>query len=301
MDIGYDKPLYILPFDHRSGFLKILGLEGKLTAQQSAAIVDYKKIIYEGFVKALALGVPKQYAAILVDEQFGLAILTDARTRGYTTCLTTEKSGQDEFSLEYGKAFGAHIEKVKPTFVKALVRYNPGANPDVNARQRQHLTQLSEYCHANGYYFLFELLVPATTEQLDSVGGAIQQYDAVVRPALMTEAVAELQKAGIEPDIWKVEGLASGASYAQFVKQVRADGRAKVGTIVLGRNASESTVDSWLAEAATVEGITGFAVGRTIFAEPLEHYRDGQLTRDAVSTLIAQHYYHYYQIFNRKK
>ena len=124
--LGYDRPLYILPFDHRGTFLaKMLGAKGPPTAEQAAAIAAMKQVIYDGFRAALAGGVPREKAGILVDEQFGADVLRDATAQGYTTALTVEKSGQDEFDFEYGDDFAAHIEAFRPTFAKVLVRYNP--------------------------------------------------------------------------------------------------------------------------------------------------------------------------------
>jgi len=69
--------------------------------------------------------VPREAAGILVDEQFGAAILRDARGQGLITCCPAEKSGQDEFDFEYGAQYREHIAEFKPTSSKALVRYNP--------------------------------------------------------------------------------------------------------------------------------------------------------------------------------
>src|SRR5882724_11094171 len=101
--LGYDKPLYILPFDHRGSFqTKMFGWPGKLTPQQTAEIAESKRVIYDAFEAALQMGVPASKAGVLTDEQFGSAILLSARTRGYTTACPAEKSGQDEFDFEYG-------------------------------------------------------------------------------------------------------------------------------------------------------------------------------------------------------
>src|SRR6266446_8851759 len=105
--IGFNEPLYILPFDHRGSFqTKMFGWTGTLTADQTAQIAAAKQVIYDGFKAALAAGVPKEKAGILVDEQFGTAILRDAAAKGYTTACPAEKSGQDEFDFEYGEDFG---------------------------------------------------------------------------------------------------------------------------------------------------------------------------------------------------
>ena len=86
MTIGYDKPLYVLPFDHRATFSKTMfGWEGPLRVEQTAQIAAIKDVIYDAFKAAVAGGVPKDRAGILVDEQFGAKILHDAAKQGSTT------------------------------------------------------------------------------------------------------------------------------------------------------------------------------------------------------------------------
>src|SRR5271166_2139076 len=110
MTVGYDKPLYILPFDHRGSFqVKMFGWKGTLTPEQTAEVAATKQVIYDGFKAAIAAGVPKEKAGILVDEQFGAAILRDAAKNGYSTSCPAEKSGQEEFDFEYGEDFAQHI------------------------------------------------------------------------------------------------------------------------------------------------------------------------------------------------
>jgi myo-inositol catabolism protein IolC len=209
MTRGFNKPLYLLPFDHRGSFeTKMFGWEGALTPEQTSKIATAKQVIYDGFKAALAGGVPQGKAGILVDEQFGAAILRDAKARGYTTACPAEKSGQEEFEFEYGDDFAAHIESMHPTFCKVLVRYNPESDPALNRRQSGKLKRLSDYLHGNSTsLFMFELLVPPEKSQLDQVKGDKKSYDLELRPRLMAHAIEELQDAQVEPDLWKVEGL----------------------------------------------------------------------------------------------
>src|ERR1700741_30258 len=156
--VGFDQPLYILPFDHRGSFQeKMFGWKGTLKLEQTAEIAAAKQVIYDGFKAALAGGVPRQKAGILVDEQFGSAILRDAAQQGYITACPAEKSGQDEFDFEYGADFGKHIEEFRPTFCKVLVRYNPEGDKTLNQRQAGRLKQLADYLHKSGRLFMFEL------------------------------------------------------------------------------------------------------------------------------------------------
>src|SRR6516164_3022094 len=167
MKVGYDKPLYVLPFDHRATFSKqMFGFSGTLTTEQTAEVAAVKQIIYDAFQKGIADGVRKENSGILVDEQFGAAILTDARKQGYITACPAEKSGQNEFDFEYGQDFAKHIEKFDPTFCKVLVRYNPEGDQALNQRQAARLRRLSDYLSQTPTLFLFELLVPAEPEQL---------------------------------------------------------------------------------------------------------------------------------------
>src|SRR6516162_4979165 len=195
--IGFDRPLYGLPFDHRGSFqTKMFGWHGVLNVAQTAEIAAAKQVIYEGFKAALAGGVPKQKAGILVDEQFGAAILRDAAQHGYLTACPAEKSGQDEFDFEYGEDFARHIEAFNPTFCKVLVRYNPEGEKALNQRQAARLKRLSDYLHGKGRSrFMFELLVPAEPAQLAKLKGDKKAYDLELRPGLMVGAIHELQDA----------------------------------------------------------------------------------------------------------
>ncbi|MEO5814953.1 MAG: DUF2090 domain-containing protein [Gemmatimonadaceae bacterium] len=295
---GYRTPLYILPFDHRASFQRgMFGWNGTLGAEQTARIVAAKRVIYDGFVAAVAGGVPKEHAGILVDEQFGAAILRDGSYSGYITSASVEKSGQEEFDFEFGDAYAPHIEAFAPTFAKVLVRYNPDGDAAMNQRQAARLRRLSEYLETSPSKYMFELLVPSTPTQLQALGGDTQAYDRTLRPSFMVRAIRELQDAGVEPDVWKIEGLDRWEDDARIVETVRRDGRRDVGIIVLGRGESEAHVRTWLATAAAVPGFIGFAVGRTTFWEPLVSMRDEKISREAAVAEIARRYRQWVDVF----
>ena len=303
MQPGYTKPLYILPFDHRGSFVtNLFGWRGALSSQQTAQIAAAKQVIYDGFNAAVAADVPKEKAGILVDEQFGAAILRDAKQRGFATAAPAEKSGQDEFDFEYGADYAKHIEAFDPTFCKVLVRYNPAGDRALNLRQAARLKALSDTLRARGRSrFMFELLVPAERAQLDRFGGDKAAYDLELRPRLMLQAIAELQDSGVEPDVWKIEGLDRHDDCAAIVSTARRGGRADVGCIVLGRGENERKVREWLQIAAGVEGFIGFAVGRTDFWQPLVDWRAGTRTREQAVAEIARHYAEFANIFEKAR
>ena len=298
--LGFDKPLYVLPFDHRGSFQKkMFGWDGALSPQQTAEIAAAKRVIYDAFTAAVHAGVPKEKAGILVDEQFGAAILRDASAAGYSTSCPAEKSGQDEFDFEYGEDFGKHIEAFHPTFCKVLVRYNPEADPDLNRRQSLRLRRLSEYLHSNKSRsrFMFELLVPAEKAQLEQFRGDKKAYDLELRPRLMAQTIQQLQDAGVEPDVWKIEGLERREDCEKIVATARRGGRNQVGCIILGRGEDDRKVREWLTTASAVPGFIGFAVGRTSFWDPLVDWRGQKITREAAVAEIARRYQEFVEIF----
>jgi myo-inositol catabolism protein IolC len=302
MPRGFDHPLYVQPFDHRGSFqTKMFGWQSPLSDVQTAEIAGAKRVIYDGFLAALAGGVPKEKAAILVDEHFGAAILRDATSKNIVTACPAEKSGQEEFDFEYGEDFARHIEAFDPTFCKVLVRYNPEGDRALNKRQAARLKRVSDFLAARGRSrFMFELLVPAEKIQLDRLSGDKKAYDRELRPRLMIKAIGELQDSGVDPDVWKVEGLDRREDCERLVAAARADGRHNVGCIVLGRGEDDRKVREWLGVAASVPGFIGFAIGRTVFWDPLVAWRSKQATRDQTVAEIAKRYREFVDLFKRK-
>jgi myo-inositol catabolism protein IolC len=296
------KDLLILAFDHRASFSeKLFGIKGRPpTADERKQISEAKQIIFEGFKAATKKKVPKDIAGLLVDEEFGSAILKEAKKEGFNFAMPAEKSGQDEFDFDYGDQYAKHIEEYDPTYLKVLVRYNPESDATLNKRQLQRLKVLSDYLTKTKRPFLFELIVPATPAQLQKLGGSKEKYDLELRPKLMCEAIKQIQDGGVEVSIWKLEGVEDPNNAKAIVKQAQAGGR-KAGVITLGRGESKDKVKEWLAVGAKIPGIIGFAVGRTIFWDPLVEYRAGKADKKASVEKIAQNYIEFVELWQNER
>jgi myo-inositol catabolism protein IolC len=298
MITGYTRPLYLLPFDHRASYISgLFGWKEPLNVEQMVTVANSKHVIYAGFQQAIANHVPKDRVGILVDEEFGSAILRDAASKGYITVASVEKSGQEEFEFAYGQDFAQHLEAFDPTFAKVLVRYNPEGDAALNQRQASRLIRLSDYLHQAQRLFMFELLVPASPMQLEQVKGDKNAYDLQLRPRLMLQAIQALQDAGVEPDVWKVEGLDRREDGVKLVEVARRGGRNTVGLIVLGRGAERDRVVHWLRTAARVAGFIGFAVGRTTFWQPLLDVEAKRFSKEEAATRIAHNFEAWIRLF----
>jgi myo-inositol catabolism protein IolC len=300
MALGYDGKLYILAFDHRGSFQKkMFGIEGDPTPEQTETIADAKRLIFEGMLEAVSRGAQASATGVLVDEQFGSDIPERSRERGLKLAMPVEKSGQNEFDFDYGEDFGAHIESFDPDFSKVLVRYNSDdPDTDMNLRQLRRLKELADWLHAHQRQFLFELLVPATDDQLAQVDGDTDRYDSELRPELMRRAIEDVQKFGIEVDIWKIEGVDARDDAVMLAGQARSgDGREGVTCVLLGRGASTEKVEQWLEAAATVDGFIGFAIGRSIWWDALKGFLAEDLERSAAAAQIAENYLHFVRVY----
>jgi len=181
------------------------------------------------------------------------------------------------------------------------VRYNPEGDAELNGRQTARLAPLSEYCRTADQRFMFELLVPATPAQLDRAEGNTEIFDRRLRPGLMLQTIRALQDAGVDPDIWKIEGLDRREDCERVVEMARRDGRGHVSCIVLGRGADEHKLVRWRETAASVPGFIGFAVGRTTFWDAVADYEARRVTRQEAVRRVAHRYREWASIVERTR
>lgn len=295
-DHGYrpspEDPLLILAMDHRASFGRSLfGVQDdQPDAGQLAAMESAKQLIYAGLERVRAQ-LPGGHAGVLVDERYGQPVVdAAAHADGVVLAMPVERSGRDWFELEWGQDWIEHVTSSRPDFAKVLVRDNPAFAPDRREQQLGTLRQVSQALAAVGVPLLYELLVPATGDQLATAGGSTDSYDRDLRPGLVVQVIADNQAAGVEPAIWKVEGLETAQAARAVVTQARAGGRGHVCAIVLGRDAPAERLDHWLEVAAPIDGWVGFAIGRSIWEEPITDHNHGKTDDDTTVAQIAERY-----------
>lgn len=298
-----NSDLLILAMDHRDSLLRDLyGIDGDPTGEQITRVSAHKSLIFDGLLQAIEGGVDASRVGVLVDERYGAAVAVRAKEAVIDLAMPIERSGEPLFLLEYG-TFGdgewlRHVEEFAPAQVKVLVRDNPHGSFN-RMLQFDRLVTVSNALRASGRTFLFELLVPATPAQLESVGADALRYDTELRAKLTVQVIEEMQSEGIEPDIWKVEGLETEEDAHAIVSAAQRDGRSKVNCIVLGRGASQERVDHWLEVASAVDGFRGFAIGRSIWEKPLADLLAGTTSEAELVQRVAEAYTHFVRSWDR--
>jgi len=291
-----DSPLFMLAFDHRKSIRPLFGIEGEPGAEDRARISAAKELVYEGLLSAAPRLPHGARPGLLVDEEFGTPVLERAQSEDVIAAVAVEKSGQKEFRFEYDGDFALHLEHLRPELAKALVRYNAGGDRDLNNRQLARLRTLSCYLAESETELLFELLVPPTEEQLAEFNGDSSRYDADLRPALVRTAIEQIQDAGIEVAIWKIEGIEEAKDCESIAATCRRGGRS-ADCLILGRGADEAKVEHWLTTAAPTPGFGGFAVGRTIWWDAIAAHLAGEIDRLTTVETIAARYLHFVDVY----
>lgn len=271
--------MFILPFDHRSGLThELFQVAYPPNAAIAKKIVALKSIIFQGFLQAYDAVKDEGDCGILVDEEFGEAILVKAKKLGITHIVSTEKSGGATFQFIHGRGFGRALIKRDPTFAKALVNYNVG-DTDLNEEKMERLQELSHFCIEEGIPLMLEPLIHGKAAPL--------------KRAIL--ALKDMQRHGIHPTIWKLEMLPTMKDWKKLAAVAQAP------MILLGHGASMKEVDSWVVTASKSGAVDGFAIGRTIFFDPIKKYTEKKFTRTQAVDAIAKNYAHYVKLWNRSR
>lgn len=283
-------PLFILAMDHRASFAQSLfAVTGVPSGTELRRMQDAKMVIYEGVHQVASKGTSLGRIGVLVDEQLGSEVAKKAKSDGLTVAMPIERSGTHLFELEYGEHFVEHVERFDPDFFKVLVRYNPADDERDRESQIERLVRVSGWAERTARRWLFELLVPPTREQLSQWEDQ-DRFDRYARPTLTAEVLTQLQAGGVHPTIWKLEGYETAEGAQTVLRSVTQSTDHPAECIVLGRNAPLSKVEHWIDVAAPLHGYAGFAVGRSIWEQPLEDHLAGRLDRGGAVTSIAHHY-----------
>ena len=274
---------FLLAFDHRNSLMTtFFDVSGDPSDAQVAAAGDVKTLIAEGLLAAIEHGrVDAAEAGALVDGTYGVEAIDRLRLAGVRVAVPVEASGRRELAFEYTD-WRERLDTIHPTWAKVLVRYNPSGDASLNERQRDRLADLQTVSRAIGVGFLFELLVPPEPDQRTDA------FDTATRPGLVVRAIEELRSAGIQPDLWKIEGLERRADCEAVVSVAGAP------CVVLGRGADAVAVERWLRAGAGI--FDGFAIGRSIWWEPARALFGGTVERQAAVDAIAERYEHFVDV-----
>ncbi|MEP6844010.1 MAG: DUF2090 domain-containing protein [Pseudolysinimonas sp.] len=286
--------LLILAMDHRDSLERELyQLTAPPTPVEAARIAADKLLVYRALLDAVAHLPESARPGVLVDEQYGASVAELAQlVPTVDLAMPIEASGHPWFQFAFGDSWMPHAEFFATDHSKVLIRDNPGFDASDRSRQAATIATVSAWARNAGRPLIVELLVPATDADLALVGGDAMRYDAELRPRLTIQVMTELQDAGVEPSLWKIEGLETTADARSIAEAARRDGR-DAQCIVLGRHAPADRLEHWLEAAAPVADFVGFAIGRSIWWDALSAHLAGTIDEVETQKRIAANYLQY--------
>jgi myo-inositol catabolism protein IolC len=266
-----DRVLLILAADHRDSLARgLYGLTAPPTPAQAARISADKLLVYQALLDASAWVPAQVQPGVLIDEQYGAGVaeLASHSDGAVSLCMPLEESGQEWFRFAYGDDWQRHAGSFGAEHAKVLVRDNPGLDPARREQQARRLGQVSAWAAKAGQSLILELLVPATDADKDATEGDIDRYDDELRPGHTLQVMEYLQDYGVEPALWTVEGLDRHDDAVAVAAMAQRGGR-QARCLTDGGNASSDTLKHWLQVAAPIPGWAGFAIGHSIWWDPL--------------------------------
>ncbi|PKH02053.1 5-dehydro-2-deoxygluconokinase [Psychromonas sp. MB-3u-54] len=240
--------LCVLAFDHRSQLVDI--------ANESAAdlgrISTLKDLIFKASKEVAQEAELAGKAGILCDSRFGQSVLNDATGTDCWIARPIEQPGSRPLTLEHGNIGSQLVHWPLEHIVKCLIFCHPDDHSGMQQVQENAVIEVYKACCQSGHELLLEVILPEGMPKGDA------QY---------VQLLKRFYALNVKPDWWKLPPL-SADSWTQVSALIEANDSHCRGVVLLGLNAPADELKAGFDAASTCSWVKGFAVGRTIFAQP---------------------------------
>ena len=280
----------MLAFDHRTSAAKKLFGASALSPGDASSLAEAKTLIAESALSAVPHIGSESEVSILADPEYGLGAVAKAHEAGTPVALALERSGLRELSLLDGELLAAALDGTAPVrWGKVLVRWNPGDSEGRKTANLQALESARTLCQSKGMEFLLELIVPATPADMELVGDSEDRFQRELLRFRLPEAIWELTHQLGPPHLWKIQGVESPAVCQAVAEAATQDG-ATPRIVVLGAAADPAQISRWFHSSAAASAYCGFAIGRSIWENPIRNWLLGHAGRKQTKQLIASNF-----------
>jgi 5-dehydro-2-deoxygluconokinase len=210
---------------------------------------------------------------VLLDGKYGRDALFRAADHGFWIGRPVEEPGARPLDFEFGGSLGAKlIEWPLSHTIKCLCFYHPDDPPELKARQERELLRVNDAARTIGRELLIEI---------------IAGKHGPIGDTTIASVLGRLYAIGVRPDWWKLESQATAAAWDNIARSIAAHDPYCRGVVLLGLEAPEQQLGVAFAIARGSPVVKGFAVGRTIFAEPAQAWFAGRIDDAAAIELMA--------------
>jgi 5-dehydro-2-deoxygluconokinase len=251
------QSLKALAIDHRSQLEDLAGGD----EARIARIPAFKVLAVEAAAK-IAAG--RDGFGMLLDDKYGRDALYAAASQNLWIAKPVELPGSRPLQFEFSPDFGSRlVDWPVDHCIKVLCFYHPDDGVDLKRAQIERLRAAYDAARKIGRELLIEIIASKHGDLDD---------DTVAR------VLGEVYDAGIKPDWWKLEPQPGTAAWARIDAVIEQRDPLCRGVLLLGLDAPQDALQAAFVSARSSRTVRGFAVGRTIFAEPARRWLAGTMT-----------------------
>ena len=257
--------LCMVALDHRSSFQRLLDRIGAESGEQRRR--DLKRSIWHG-VRSVLPGLPEQASPAILIDRGNRRVAAEAKAAGVLVALALEKSGCRTLHLDAATpVLSRELRSEQPGLGKALVRWNPDGSASNKRSQLAALRELDEVVANAGAELLLELLIRPRPPEAKA-GPPARAWENTEMPELQRRSAEEILGSGISPALWKLEGHSNPEAAGRLCELVES-ARPDAAILILGGGADIAGLGRVFSCRAGNERVSGFAVGRSIWEEPI--------------------------------
>jgi 5-dehydro-2-deoxygluconokinase len=254
--------VYALAIDHRSQLEEIADQAGV----SHDKIAPFKKLAVDA---AASVAKGRDGFGMLLDGTYGREALFRAEDHHFWIGRPVELPGSRPLDFEGGGSLAAKlIEWPVNHIIKCLCFYHPDDSAAMKAAQERELLRLYDAARSLPREVLVEIICGKHGELKDDTSARVMH---------------RLYELGIKPDWWKLEPQKSANAWANISAEIERYDPSCRGIVMLGLDAPAPDLMAAFRIAKAEKRVKGFAVGRTIFADPARAWMAGKID-DATAT-----------------
>lgn len=283
---GHWPHMRVFAFDHRYQ-LEDIAKEAGAPVEKIGA---FKKLCLKAAQQVAGQDPHQSGYGILCDSRLGRDALYQASGSGLWIGRPVEWPASRPLTLEpeLGLDFGGLQEWPVEHVVKVLCFYHPDDDEMMRNSQEETVKRLFTAARRNKLELLLEI-IPSKIGAIDDETNA--------------KIIERFYEIGVYPDWWKLEPLKTKAAWQNACDAITRNDPYTRGIVVLGLEAPQEALAQSLKIAAEFELVKGFAIGRTIFAEPARLWFASKISDDEAVAQMASRYQNLCNIWDglRKK
>jgi 5-dehydro-2-deoxygluconokinase len=261
--------VYALAIDHRAQLEEIADQAG----QPRERIKTFKRLAVDA---AAQIAKGRDGFGMLLDGTYGREALFRAADHNFWIGRPVEWPGSRPLDFEGGGSLAAKlIEWPRNHIIKCLCFYHPDDSDEMKARQERELLRLSDAARSLNREVLVEIICGKHGPLYDDTSASVMK---------------RLYEIGIKPDWWKLEAQPTKAAWQAVAAEIDQNDPACRGIVVLGLDAPLDQLKTAFGLARQARHVKGFAVGRTIFADPARQWMAGTINDTQAINLMADRF-----------